>query len=100
MKEKLKTLWAKVPSFKQVGSSLDEKLQKVPGMAQSEVTEVVGTPPYQSPEILRVARQTPKKGFFKECFRGEERLKLEAYNQASTDAEKEAILKTMKTDMT
>lgn len=99
MREKLKALWAKVPSFKQVGTSLDASLQKVPGMAQSEVTTIVGTPPYQSPENVRQSRKTPKKSWFQETFRGEERLKLEAYTMASTQAEQDAILKTMKPDM-
>ena len=44
----------------------------------------------------RSARKAPKQGFFKSTFRGDERLKLEAYTMASTEAEKQAILKTMK----
>jgi len=92
MKAKLKALWAKVPSFKSVATSLDDKLQHVPGMADSKTTTVVGNPPYQysKPE---------KKSWFQNTFRGEERLKLEAYVGASTQAEQDAILATMKDTM-
>lgn len=93
MREKLKALWAKVPSFNKVVTSLDESLQKMPGMAKSEEALVNGV---HSTETIRQSRKTPEKSFFQKTFRGDERLKLEAYNQASTEAEKEAILKTMK----
>ena len=91
MREKLKALWGKVPSFKQVGTSLDASLQKVPGMAQSEVTV--------STTAVRQSRKAPKKSWFQETFRSDERMKLEAYTQASTQVEQDAILATMKVSM-
>ena len=87
MKEKLKAIWNKIPSFKQVGKSLDTSLQNT----NDEVTTTV---------VHKTSyRKSESKSWFQETFRGDERKKLEAYMSASTQAEQDAIVATMKEDM-
>lgn len=90
MREKLKVLWTKVPSFKQVSVSLEETAQSVAGLTESSPTVVPS--PYQP-------HKAEKRSFFQRIFRGEERLKLESYMSANTQAEQDAILATINTDM-
>ena len=77
MKESLKALWNKIPSLKQVGPSLDDKLGFIPEMKSSETTTIVSHTSYRKPQ---------EKSLLKELFRSDKRLRLEMYVGASTQA--------------
>ena len=87
MKESLKTLWNKIPSLKQVGSSLDDKLGFISDMKFSETTTMVSHPTYHKPQ---------EKSLLKELFHSDKRFRLEKYIGASTKEEQDVCISEMK----
>jgi hypothetical protein len=79
---------SRVKSF---AEKLDKGLSKVFGIFPSPSSKAP-----QEVTSLSTPAKPKEKSFFQKTFRSDERKKLEAYTLASTDAEKEAILATMK----
>lgn len=95
MRQKISAAWKSITASLSNGvDALDRGLSKIPGMGASAPQAVTtvssrSTTPYKA----------PTKSWFQKNFRDDERLKLEAYMKASTQAEQDAILATMKPDM-
>ena len=79
-------------SIKNLANTLDKYLSKVmPASKAPTATPTAST--------TTVRAKTKPKGFFKKTFRNDNRLALEAYVSASSDAEQQASLSNIKTSM-
>lgn len=73
-------------------------IEKIDQAISNGISKIMPTP---KPAVAapQVTPAPTEKSWFQKTFRSDERLKLEAYVMASTQAEQDAIVATMKDDM-